>query len=105
MKAPDSARGIKALEQLEKRAGVDDAAVGHRRQELLVQQLRRGEPRSQLIYDHLGHLGACLLAPKRCRAPAELLGSGNATAPHPRPPQCRRGSRSSAYNGPSRQMK
>ena len=34
MKAPDSARGIKALEQLEKRAGVDDAAVGHRRQEL-----------------------------------------------------------------------
>ena len=89
-------------------AGPDPFAptgVGQRRQELLVQQLRRGEPRSQLIYDHLGHLGACLLAPKRCRAPAELLGSGNATAPHPRPPQCRRGSRSSAYNGPSRQMK
>ena len=58
MKAPDNARGIEAFEQLEKRAGVDDAVVGQRRQELLVQQLRRGEPRSQLLYDHLGHLGA-----------------------------------------------
>ena len=66
MKAPDNARGIEALEQLDKRAGVDDTAVGQRRQELLVQQLRRGEPRSQLIYDRLGHLGAHF-APKGSR--------------------------------------
>ena len=58
MKAPNNARGTEALEQLDERAGVDDAAVGQRRQELLVQQLRRGEPRSQLLYDRLGHLGA-----------------------------------------------
>ena len=58
MKAPNNARGTEALEQLDKRAGVDDAAVGQRRQELLVQQLRRGE--------RLGHLGAHF-APKGSR--------------------------------------
>ena len=42
MKAPNNARGTEALEQLDERAGVDDAAVGQRRQELLVQQLRLG---------------------------------------------------------------
>ena len=40
MKAPDNARGIEALEKLDKRAGVDDAAVGQRRQELIVQLLQ-----------------------------------------------------------------
>ena len=58
MKAPDNARCTEAFEQLDKRAGVDDTAVGQRRQELLVQQIRRGEHRSQLLYDRLGHLGA-----------------------------------------------
>ena len=58
MKAPNNARGTEALEQLDERAGVDDAAVGQRRQELLVQQLRRGE--------RLGHLGAHF-APKGSR--------------------------------------
>ena len=39
MKAPNNARGTEALEQLDERAGVDDAAVGQRRQELLVRAL------------------------------------------------------------------
>ena len=50
MKAPNNAICTEALEQLHERAGVDDAAVGQRRQELLVQQIRRCE--------RLGHLGA-----------------------------------------------
>ena len=58
MKAPNNAGGIEAVELLDERAVVDDAAVCQRRQELFVQQLRRGEPRAKLLYDRLGHIGA-----------------------------------------------
>ena len=105
MKAPDIARGIKALKQLEKRAGVDDAAVGQRRQELLVQQLRRSEPRSQLLYDRLGHLGAHF-AHERSHLREVVEGAKRTvrttSAPQvPRPLQCKpTESRNCARNSP-----